>query len=74
MRDRNKAARAVLRSEIYRGAHRDVGPRPLGLGGVPPRPGAKDGAGAPRARQGSGASSSFTALALLGLLELFKGG
>ena len=74
MRDRTKAASAVLRSEIYRGVRRTTGGGPLGAGTVPQRPDARNGAGAPRPRQGSGAPSHFTALALLGLLDLFKGG
>ena len=73
MRDRN-AARAVLQSEIYRGTHRSAGARPLETRGVAPRPAARDGAGARRARQASGGSSPVTMLALLGLLDLFKGG
>ena len=73
MRDRN-AARAVLQSEIYRGAHRSAGARAPGATGVAPRSAARDGAGARTARQASGGSSPVTMLALLGLLDLFKGG
>lgn len=74
MRDTNKAAGSVLRSEIYRDVHPNAGALPLPARGVPPRNGARDGADAPRRRRGTGASSPFTALALLGLLDLFKGG
>lgn len=74
MRDRNRAAGAVLRSEVYRGAHRTAGAGPLGAGAVPPRRGAEDGAGVSRPRRSPGAPSHVTALALLGLLDIFKGG
>jgi hypothetical protein len=74
MRDRTKAARAVLRSEFYWDAHPNAGELPLLAGGIPPRTGPRDGADAPRRRRGTGAPSPFTALALLGLLDLFMGG
>lgn len=77
MSDRNRAAGAVLRSEIYRDVHPGAGARPP-AGGVPSRAGAPTGArNGPRARKRRrvpGAPSPFTALALLGLLDLFKGG
>lgn len=74
MRARTKAARAVLRSEVHRGPHPNAGALPLEAGGAPPRAGARDGAEAPRRRRGAGAPPPFTALALLGLLDLFEGG
>ncbi len=73
MRDRTKAAGAVLRSEVYRGTHRNVAAGPLGVA-VPPRPRAENGASAPGSRVGSRVSSRLAALALLGLLDLFGRG
>lgn len=72
MRDRTKAAAAILRSEAYREAYRDGEAPPVGE--VPPRPRGGNGASASRPRVGSRASSPLTALALLGLLDLLKGG
>ncbi len=77
MADRNEAAGAVLRSGIYRDVHPGAGARPP-AGGVAPRAGAPTGArNGPQARKQrrmAGAPSPFTALALLGLLDLFRGG
>ena len=72
MRDKTKAARAVLRSEIYRGSHRTSGPGALEADATPPRP--AEGTDTPKPRRRGAAGSQLTALALLGLLDLFKGG
>ncbi len=72
MRDRTNAARAALRSEIYRSTRRTSG-TPLGANAVPRTP-AVDGSGDPRPRKRSTAPSQLAALALLGLLDLVKGG
>ncbi len=78
MADRNEAAGAVLRSEIYRDVRPDADVRPLPARGVPSRAGAPTGARkGPQARKQlrvAGVPSPFTALALLGLLDLFEGG
>jgi hypothetical protein len=72
MRDGTDTARAFVRSAMYREAGRGVEPRPAGK--APPRPRGTNGARAPRRRAGLGAASRLTALALLGLLDLVKGG
>ncbi len=72
MTDRTKAARAVLRSEIYRG-HSSGEPIP-GTEAASPRRAAGGARGNPRRRRGPVSVPPFTALALLGLLDLFKGG
>ncbi len=78
MSDRNEAAGAVLRSEIYRNVHPGVDARPLPRERVPSPAdaptGARNGPRARKRRRAPGAPSPFTALALLGLLDLFKGG
>lgn len=74
MRDRTKAAAAILRSEAYRDEYRDGEAPPVGAAKVPPRSRGGNGASAPRPRVRSRASSPLTALALLGLLDLLKGG
>ncbi len=72
MRDRTNAARAALKSEIYRSTRRASG-APLGGHAVPPAR-AAEGSGDSRRRKSSAARPQFTALALLGLLDLIKGG
>ncbi len=72
MRDRTNAARAALRSEIYRSTRRASG-APLGARAVPQTT-ASDGPGERETRRGSAVPSQFAALALLGLLDLLKGG
>ncbi len=74
MREGTDTARAFVRSAMYREAGRDVELRPAGAAKVPPRPRGTNGARAPRRRAGLGAPSRLTALALLGLLDLLKGG
>ena len=74
MRDRAKAAQAVLRSAAYRGAHHGAGASPLEATGAKSPPGAEDGAGARRSRAASTRASPATVLALLGLLDLIRGG
>ncbi len=74
MRDRTKAMAAILRSEMYRDAYRDVEAWPAGAARVPRQLRARNGASAPWPRVGSGASSPLAVLALLGLLDLLEGG
>ncbi len=73
MRDRTNVARAALKSEIYRSTRRTPG-APPGARAVPPAPAAADGSGDRRPRKGPVAQPQFAALALLGLLDLLKGG
>lgn len=73
MRDRARAAAAILKSEAYRGAYRNREAPPAGATRAPPRPRGENGAsGWPRVD--SGASPALAVLALLGLLDLLKGG
>lgn len=71
MSDGTDTARALVRSATYREAGR-VEPRPAGK--ATPRSRGTNGARAPRRRTVLGAPSGLTALALLGLLDLVKGG
>ncbi len=73
MADKTKAARAVLQSEIYRGRQTSGASIP-GTEAVSPRATAGRARGNPRRRRGSVPVPPFTALALLGLLDIFKGG
>ena len=72
MSDGTNTARAFERSAMYREAGRDVEPRPAGK--ATQRSRGTNGARAPRRRAVLGAPSGLTALALLGLLDLVKGG
>ena len=71
MRDGTRAARGFLRSEM---SETPVETAKLGLPGrrEPRRALAEGGGSAQRKRGGSGPSSSLTALALLGLLDLLE--
>ncbi len=71
MRDRTNAASAALKSEIYRSTRRLSG-APLGARPIPPAP--ADRSGEARTHKGSAVPPQFAALALLGLLDLLKGG
>jgi hypothetical protein len=73
MRDGTMAARAFMRSEMNRDARRDVEARPAAAR-VPPRALAEGRSECAVATVASGASTSLTAIALLGLLDLLKGG
>ncbi len=74
MRDGTKAAAALLRSEVYRGARRGVEARPAGKAGTPPRARGRGGRAAPSRSQASGPASTLNLLALLGLLDVFGEG
>ncbi len=72
MRDRARAAQAIVRSAAYRGAHPEGGRDSLEA--TPARRGSSNGARAPRRGAPWGGTSLATALALLGLLDLYRGG
>jgi len=74
MRDGTDTARALVRTAMYLEAGRDAGPRPAREARVPQRSRGRNGTRAPRRRAGASAPSPLTALALLGLLDLLKGG
>jgi hypothetical protein len=70
MRDGTKMAGALLRSELYRGRGAEGRPAGAARNRPPARGRGTKGASASSQLGGSGAASTSTALALLGLLDL----